>query len=85
MKVTEISPVFKKLENISKDNYRPISTLRNFAELLESIIYLQLNDYTENKFSKYLTGFRKNHNTQNSLLRMIESWKTNLNNAKRLE
>ena len=85
MKVTEISPVFKKLENISKDNYRPISTLRNFAELLESIIYLQLNDYTENKFSKYLTGFRKNHNTQNSLLRMIESWKANLNNAKRLE
>ena len=85
MKVTEISPVFKKLENISKDNYRPISTLRNFAELLESIIYLQLNDYTENKFSKYLTGFRKNHNTQNSLLRMIESWKTNLNNEKRLE
>ena len=85
MKVTEVSPVFKKLENISKDNYRPISTLRNFAELLESIIYLQLNDYTENKFSKYLTGFRKNHNTQNSLLRMIESWKANLNNAKRLE
>ena len=63
MKVTEVSPVFKKLENISKDNYRPISTLRNFAELLESIIYLQLNDYMENKFSKYLTGFRKNHNT----------------------
>ena len=85
MKVTEISPVFKKLENISKDNYRPISTLRNFAELLESIIYLQLNDYTENKFSKYLTGFRKNHNTQNSLLRMIESWKANLNNGKRLK
>ena len=85
MKVTEISPVFKKLENISKDNYRPISTLRNFAELLESIIYLQLNDYMENKFSKYLTGFRKNHNTQNSLLRMIESWKANLNNGKMLE
>ena len=85
MKVTEVSPVFKKLENISKDNYRPISTLRNFAELLESIIYLQLNDYTENKFSKYLTGFRKNHNTQNSLLRMIESWKANLNNGKRLK
>ena len=85
MKVTEVSPVFKKLENISKDNYRPISTLRKFAELLESIIYLQLNDYMENKFSKYLTGFRKNHNTQNSLLRMIESWKANLNNAKRLE
>ena len=34
----------------------------------------------ENKFYKCLTGFRKNHNIQNSLLRMIESWKAKLNN-----
>ena len=32
----------------------------------------------ENKFSKYLTGFHKNHNTQNTLLRMIESWQAKL-------
>ena len=31
------------------------------------------------KFSKYLTGFRKNHNTQHALLNMIENWKSNLN------
>ena len=81
MKVSEISPVFKKSDNTSKYNYRPISTLFNFAKLFERIIYSQLNDYIENKFSKYLTGFRKNHNTQNSLLRMIESWKVKLNNG----
>ena len=84
MKVAEISPVFKKLDNTSKDNYRPISTLSNFAKLFESIIYSQLNDYMENKFSKYLTGFRKNHNTQNSFLRTIESWKTKLNNGSKV-
>ena len=33
----------------------------------------------ENKFSKYLTGFRKNHNAQNSLLRM-----TKLNNGSKV-
>ena len=38
----------------------------------------------QNKFSKYLTGFRKNHNTQNSLLRMIESWKVRLNNRSKV-
>ena len=38
----------------------------------------------ENKFSKYLTGFRKNHNTQNSLLRIIESWKAKLNNESKV-
>ena len=73
MKVSETSPVFKKLDKTSKDNYRPVSTLSNFAKLFVSIIYLQLNDYKENKFSEYLSGFRKNRNTQNSLLRMIVS------------
>ena len=63
IKVAEISPVFKKLGNTSKDNYRPISTLSNFAKLFESIIYSQLNDCMENKFSKYLTAFRKSRNT----------------------
>ena len=33
-----------------------------------------------NELSKYLTGFHKNHNTQNSL-RMLESWKAELNNG----
>ena len=30
MKIAEITPVFKKLDNTSKDNCRPISTLSNF-------------------------------------------------------
>ena len=34
----------------------------------------------KNKFSKYLTGFRKNYSMQNSLLRMTKSWKVRLNN-----
>ena len=84
MKVAEIIPVFKKFDNITKDNYRPISTLPNFAKPFESINYSQLKDYMEKKFSKYLTGFRKNHNTQNSLLRIIESWNTKLNNGSKV-
>ena len=33
----------------------------------------------QNKFSIYLTGFRKNHGTQHALLKMIETLKTKLN------
>ena len=84
MKAAEISLVFKKRNNTSKDNYGPISTLSNFVKLFENIIYSQLNDYMENKFSKYLTGFRKNHNTPNSLLRLIESWKAKFNNGSKV-
>ena len=34
----------------------------------------------ETNFSKFSTGFRKNHNIQYKLLRMISNWKTQLNN-----
>ena len=81
MKVAEISPVFKKLDNTSKDNYRIISTLSSFTKLFESIFFNQLNRYVQNKFSNHLTGFRKNYNMQNSLLRIIKSWKVRLNNG----
>ena len=38
----------------------------------------------ENQFSKYLTGFRKNHNSQKSLVPTIESWKASLNNESKV-
>ena len=36
------------------------------------------------KFSKHLSGFRKNHNTQHVLLNMIENWKSNLNKGNKI-
>ena len=33
----------------------------------------------QNKFSIYFIGFWKNHGTQHTLLKMIETWKTKLN------
>ena len=81
MKIVEISPVFRKLNNTSKDNYRPISTLSNFTKLFESILFTQLNGYMQKKIFKISHGFSETQNTQNSLLRMIESWKFRLNNG----
>ena len=69
--MAKISPVFIKLGYYSKDNYRPISTLSNFTKRFQSILSTQLNRYMQDKFSQYLTCFRKNHNRKNSLLRMI--------------
>ena len=35
----------------------------------------------EGKLAKYLTGFRKSHGTQNSLLTMLEKWKRGIDNG----
>ena len=79
LKKSEATPVFKKGDPSSKTYYRPVSTLSNFSKIFEKFIYLQLNEYMQNKFSIYLAGFRKKHGTQHSLLKMIETWKTKRN------
>ena len=79
LKKSEVTPVFKKDDLTSKIDYRPVSTLSSFSKIFEKLIYLQLNNYMQNKFSIYLIGFRKNHGTQHALHKMIETRKTKLN------
>ena len=38
----------------------------------------------EPKLSKYLAGFRRNHNNQHALLRMIESWQALQNKVQKV-
>ena len=45
------------------------------SKVFERIIYNQINECIEPFLSNLLTGFRKNHNTQHSLLKMLESFK----------
>ena len=79
LKYSDITPVFKKGENTKKENYRPISSLSNFSKIFEKLIHSQISQFIESKLSDYLTGFRRNHNTQYALLEMIEKWKTFIN------
>ena len=84
LKYADITPVFKKGDTTDKSNYRPISTLSNFSKIFEKLIYSQVNSYMEPKLSKYLAGFRRNHNTQHALLRMIESWRALQNKGQKV-
>ena len=53
--------------------------LSNFSKVFEKLLFEQVNDHMQSKFSKHLTGFRKNYSSQNALLVMIEKWTTILN------
>ena len=66
LKYADISPVFKKGDTTDKTNYRPASTLSNFSKIFEKLIYSQVDSHMEPKLSKYLAGFRRNHNTQHA-------------------
>ncbi len=45
MKRAEISPIFKKNDDMLKDNCRPISILSIFSKVFETIVADQLMEY----------------------------------------
>ena len=75
LKHSEVILVYKKLDPLKKENYRPVSLLPHVSEVLERIIYQQINTYIKGKLSKCLTDFRKSHGTQYLLVTMLEKWK----------
>ena len=83
LKKPEVTQVHEKDDMNDKQNYRPVSILSNLSKVFEKLIYSQINTYMSDKFSKYLTGFRK-YNTQHALLNMIKNWKSNLNKGNKV-
>ena len=65
----------KKTDPFNKVNDRPVSLLSHVSKVYERIVFNQINTYFEPYFS---TDFRKNRNTQHSLLKMLELWKETL-------
>ena len=64
LKAAEVAPIFKKNDDL--DN-RPVSVLPHVSKIIERVMYTQIENLMEDKLSKLLTGFRKNHSTQHSL------------------
>ena len=75
LKHSEVISLFKKEYPLKKENYRPVSLLPHLSKVFERIIYKQINEYMENKLSKFITGFRKLHGTQHSMVSMLEKWR----------
>ena len=78
LKLSEVIPVYKKLDPLQKENYRPVSLLPHVSKIFEKIIHKQISNYMTDKLAHSITGFRKSHGTQNSLVVMLEKWKRHL-------
>ena len=64
--------MYKKSDPLQKENYRPVSLLPHVSKIFERIIHKQITNYMTDKLahSHSITGFRKSHGTQNSLVVM---------------
>ena len=81
LKYADIAALFKKLDRLCKENYRPVSILTALSKVFEKMFCRQLTSYFDRIFSKYLSGFRQKYSCQSTLLRMIEEWKSALDNG----
>ena len=75
LKYADITPIFKKLECISKENYRPVSILPVVSKVFERIMQNQIKLYVDKYLSPFLCGYRRGYNAQYALTAMIEKWK----------
>ena len=78
MKNAELSPVYKRLDNLDKVNYRIVSALTAVYKSNESVMNDQLGQYFINIFHELLCAFRKKYSCQSTLVKMIEDWKESL-------
>ena len=84
MKLAEVSPSYKKSDNLVKGNYRPVSILTTLSKLYESTMNDQLFDHFISIFDKLLSAFRKGHSCQTLLVKCIEDWKAALDQNKHI-
>ena len=81
MKLAEISPIFKKNDNLRKENYRSINLLTIASKLFENIMSDQLTEYFGNLLSSTLSAYRKGYSCQHVILRLTEYWRQALDNG----
>ena len=54
LKLSDITPIYKKLDPSDKANYRPVSILPLLSKVFEKIIYDQLYEYLEHFLNQLL-------------------------------
>ena len=75
LKKAELSPLFKKDDNMDKNNFRPVSILICISKVFERVYCEQMLEYFNDILSMSLSAFRKQYSCETVLVRLIEDWK----------
>ena len=72
--IAKVLPIYKKDDNHTFDNYRPISFLPAFSKIFEKAFFNQLYSYfiSHNLLYKSQHGFRKLHSTKTVAYEFID-------------
>jgi hypothetical protein len=82
LKYANVSPIFKKSDQLQKENFRPISVLTALSKVFEGIMADQLKDHFKHILSKWLAAYRSQYSCNNVLLSFVEFLRESLDNNK---
>ena len=74
LKLAKVIPIFKKGDNTTMNNYRPISILPTVSKVFERIIFDQTYEHFKANGLFYASqyGFQKNHCTELAVLELVD-------------
>ena len=75
LKCAEVSPLYKKCDNLNKVNYRPVSILTGISKVFENVMNDQILKHFIDIFHAMLSAFRKRYSCQSLLLKFVEDVK----------
>ena len=81
IKLAEISPIFKRNDNLCKENNRSINLLTITSKLFKNIMSDQLTKYFGDLLCSTLSAYRKGYSCQHLILRFTEYWRRALDNG----
>ena len=65
-KMGQITPIFKKDDELNKANYRPVTVLPALNNIFEKLLEAQLGDFYSSILSDYISSYRKFHSCETS-------------------
>ena len=79
-KKAEVTPLYKKSDQLAKENYRPVSVLPSTSKIFEGILCDQLLNFMSLSLSNDLSAYRKQYSCNNVLIKCIENLREAIDN-----
>ena len=84
MKFAEVTPVYRKENNLKRDNYRPLSIVTVITKLYENVLNTQMVNHFYVMFNELLAAFRKFYSCQTLLIKFIKNLKSALDKGHKI-
>ena len=84
LKISKVTPIYKKDSKLKCSNYSPIPLLSNIDQIFERIVHNRLYEFfKDNKLVYNLQfGFRQKHSTTHALIHLTEKIREQLDSGK---